>query len=103
MGANRVSVYRMAAGGSSSTDPKLLAIQQWVAAGKGLNKPDQGVVNRLIAMGVVLPGRHRRRGRTSDRAVRGEPQFLHGIKNPAELFQAVGIGQARLTLMAYSR
>ena len=31
-----------------------MTIQQWVATGEGLNKPDQGVVNRLIAVGVVL-------------------------------------------------
>ena len=73
-----------------------MAIQQWVATGKGLNKPDQGVVNRLIAMGVVFA-----EDVTDDAgalpigAVRGEPQFLHGIENPAlNRFQAVaGIGQ----------
>ena len=73
-----------------------VAIQQWMSAREGLNQPHQGVVNRLIAMGVVL---------TEDipdnasalpvRPVWGQPQFLHGIENPSlNRFQAIaGIGQ----------
>ena len=55
MGARRVSVYRIAAGGSSSTEPKLpWPSSSGMTAGEGLNKPHQGVIDRLITVGVVL-------------------------------------------------
>jgi hypothetical protein len=73
-----------------------MTIQQWVATGEGLNKPDQGVVNRLIAVGVVLTENiPDDAGAFAVRPVWGEPQFLHRIENPAlHRFQTVaGIGQ----------
>ena len=73
-----------------------VTIQQWVATGEGLNKSDQGVVNRLIAVGMVftedIPDDA---GAFAVWPVWGEPQFLHRVEDPAlHRFQAVaGIGQ----------
>ena len=73
-----------------------MAVEQWVTAGEALNKPHQGVVNGLIPVGVIFA-----EDVTNNpcafpiRTVWGEPQFLHGVKNPPlDRFETIaGIGQ----------
>ena len=60
-----------------------MTVEQRIAAAKGLNQPHQGVVDRLIAVGVVF-AEHvaHHTGALAVRAIWGEPQFVHGVKDP---------------------
>ena len=73
-----------------------------MSTGEGLNKPDQGVINRLIAVGVVFAQDVADdAGALAVWPVWGEPQFLRctGFK-PS---RASGKALPTITLMAYSR
>ena len=55
-GAIRHSVYRGAAAGSSPGDAEVaLPLHERVAQAPGLHEPHQGVVDRTVAVRVVLP------------------------------------------------
>jgi len=73
-----------------------MAIQQRIAAGEGLHQADQGVVDRLIAMGVVL-AQHVAddAGAFAVGAIWGQPQLMHREQDaPLNRFEAIaGIGQ----------
>ena len=68
-----------------------VAIQQRVTAGEGLHQPYQGVVDRLVAVGVVLAEHVAYHASAlAVRAVRGEPQLVHGVEDPPlHRFEAV--------------
>ena len=68
-----------------------------MTAAEGLHQAHQGVVDRLIAMGVVLAkdiAHHT--GALAIRTIRGEPQLVHRVKNaPLNGLEAVPhIGQS---------
>ena len=68
-----------------------VAIEQGMAAGKGLHQTHQGVVNGLIAVGVVLAqdvAHHP--GALAVGAVGGQPQFVHRKQDaPLHRFEAI--------------
>ena len=73
-----------------------VAVQQWVTAGEGLNKAHQGVIDRLITVGVVLAKHVTNDPRAfAVRTVWGEPQFLHRVEDASlhGLETIAGIGQ----------
>ena len=61
-----------------------MAIQEWMAAREGLNQAHQGVVDRLVTMGVIL-AQHvtHHAGAFAIGAVWGEPQFMHRKQDAA--------------------
>ena len=73
-----------------------VTIEQWMAAGEGLHQTHQGVIDRLIPVGVVLaedvPDNT---GTLAVRPIRREPELLHRIQDPAlhGLESIPGIGQ----------
>ena len=74
-----------------------VTIEQWMAAGEGLHQTHQGVVDRLIPMGVVL-AKHvpDNAGTLAVGPIRGEPELLHRIQDSAlhglETIQGIGQG-----------
>ena len=74
-----------------------MTIQQWMAARKGLNQANKSVVNRLVAMGVILAEHvSDDSGTFPVRTVRSEAEFLHRVEDaPLNRLQSVaGIRQS---------
>ena len=96
-GASRASVYRMAAGGSPSTDPKLpWRIDQRVAEREVLGHPDQGVVDGASPCGwYFFMTSPTAAARLAARAVGPQAALEHRPQDPAmDRLQAVAdVGQ----------
>ena len=94
IGDRRQARFRVAHGGRWIVVDRAevaVAIQQGMAAGKGLHQPHQGVVNGLIAVGVVLAqdvAHHP--GALAVGAIGGQPQFVHRKQDaPLHRFEAI--------------
>ena len=93
----RASVYRMAAGGSPSTEPKLpWPVDQRIAHGERLRHADQGVVDGGVAVRMVLAHHFADDfGALAGGAVGGQPHLVHANRDaPMHRLQAVAdVGQ----------